>query len=324
MAAHDASWAPAGRSSRRGRSRSARRRRAARPAPGRARRGRRCRRRSEGVGDRVVLDDHLRVRAAGSRRCRSGGRRRRASPRGAWAGRESAWPTTRGGATARASDSTARAWPRAAAALRPPPGQLDHERVSPPNSLFCQEVAVPCVGGQAPARQAAAPRVEPLERRVAGAAARPCVSAWWYQTRHARTLALDEALHRPGLGLRRRARARLVHAVLRAPAIGEVAVEVDPGRVVAIARGARRPGWRRPPATARCRVAGGNGAAGRSRPCRPARCRGSRPPPSPSSGRVGCPRAGRGSDGPARAADHLPRRPGRDAARWARGPRRGS
>ena len=51
--------------------------------------------------------------------------------------------TSRGGATARASDSTAFAWRRTPAAGSAPPGSSTTKAVSPGKVWFCQEIAVP-------------------------------------------------------------------------------------------------------------------------------------------------------------------------------------
>ena len=134
--------------------------------------------------------------------------------------------------------------------------QLDDE-----GAVAGEAVVLPGDGGavvarQAPARQAAARGVEALDHGVAGAlhhhAQRLVVPE-----RHARLLALDEALHHLGLGLGGGAGAGLVHAVLGLPAVGEVAVQVHAVRVVTGAgRGAIRVGVVHEPERGTARRAG--------------------------------------------------------------------
>ncbi len=113
--------------------------------------------------------------------------------------------------------------------------QLDHEcRVASEGAVLPRDRRAVVVR-EVPAREAAARRVEALELRVARAL-HDHPQRLVVPERHARALALDEALHDLRLGLGRRAGARLVDAVLVLPAVREVAVEIDAVGVVARAR----------------------------------------------------------------------------------------
>ena len=163
--------------------------------------------------------------------------------------------TTRGGATARASASTARAWRRTPAAGSAPAGQLDHER------------AVAGEGRVLPGDRRAVVAREPLARQARARASR-AARAWRRRCssrpcerlvvpeRHARALALDEALDHLGLRLGGGPGARLVDAVLAA-ASGRGSCGSGPRRPrCGACRRPSRPGWRPRSARARCRAAG--------------------------------------------------------------------
>ena len=213
--------------------------------------------------------------------------------------------TSRGGAIARASASTAPACLRTPAGGSAPPGSsTTNARVAREGRVLPRDGRA-VVARQRPARQPGLRRVEPLELRVARALHHD-PERLVVPERHARALALDEALHHLRLRLGGRPGTRLVDAVLRLPAVREVAVQVDPVRVVARVRGR----------AVRIRVVHEpeRGAARRVRPPQPgdhgaagllvAVDRADRRAPSRARGRSR--RAARGSGGPARSARSSP------------------